>query len=182
MEIRIIQFRQLLFQRIDIFQGAGLRHITAVQQDMHPHLMQAFFFRLLQHGKQVIDMGMDIAVRKQAQEMHDTAMFLYLRRGFGPGFRRKDRTAVNGFLHQLGTLRINLSAAQGIVSDLGIAHVTVGRQADSRARSSDCRMRPDAHQFVQLRFICVQNSVLMIHIGPSDAVHHDQYNRFRHIC
>ena len=173
MIILVVEFFQHVFQLVDILQSACFRNISAVQQDMDADFIQPLLLRFLQHCDQMIDMGMNVAVRQQSQEMHLSVMSLREGNGFFPGSGFIDLAALDRFVDQLGALRIDLPAAERVMSDFGVAHIAVGRKSDSSAAGFDRRMRPFGHQFVQLGFIRVQNGIAHVFLGPADAVHNN---------
>ena len=87
-----------------------------------------------QHSNEVMDVGMDVAVGQQTQEMQRLA-------GNGVGdqvFQVSEHTACrfDGLTDQLRALRVDLAAAQRVVADLGVAHIIIGGQTDGGAVAS----------------------------------------------
>lgn len=87
----------------------------------------------LQHGQQVGNVGVYIAVRQQAQEVEGFVLGQAIGYQVGPGFGLEQLTGCDGLLHQLGALGVDLTAAQGVVAYLRVAHIVVCGQADGSA-------------------------------------------------
>ena len=121
----VLQLRDGVFQGIHIFQGGSGGHVTAVQQDVNPGLADAFSLGFLQHGQQVADVAVYVAVAQQADKVQRTAGSLDSGNQFLPGIGSIDAAAFNGFVDQFGTLGVDLAAAQCVVADFAVAHVVV---------------------------------------------------------
>ena len=77
-EIGAAQLRHEGFKGIDILQRGGLADITSVDQDMDAHAADALLLGLHDHCLEVVDVGVDIAVRKKPQEMQGGVPILYV--------------------------------------------------------------------------------------------------------
>ena len=121
----ILQLGNGVLQLIHIFQGGSSGNVTAVQQDMYPDLADAFSLGFLQHGQQVADVAVYVAVAQQADKVQRTAGSLDSGNQFLPGIGSIDAAAFNGFVDQFGTLGVDLAAAQCVVADFAVAHVVV---------------------------------------------------------
>ena len=89
--------------------------------------------------------------------------------------------AEDGLVHQLGTLRIDLTAAQCVVTYFAVAHIIIRRQTYGRAVSLDGQVRRSGLEFIQSGGRC-----LLYHIAEgfrrfTHAVHHNQNNGFFHL-
>ncbi len=104
MIIVIIQRLDDIFQLIDILQSTCLRYITAIQKGMHAYLLQSFLLGFLQHGNQMIDIRMHIAVRQQTDEMQLAIMFLGILHSILPCLRLIDLAGFNRLIDKLCTL------------------------------------------------------------------------------
>ena len=139
-EAVIIQACHVIFDLIYIDQRAGFRHIAAVQQYMQTNFLYAVFLGTSDQRLQVIDVRVDIAIGQQAQEVH-RSMILALVYQFLPGLCGKHISAFDGLVYQLCALAVDLAAAQCIVADLTVPHITVARQTDSDTMCLDLCMR-----------------------------------------
>ena len=131
--LRVVQLRQNGLQLVDIVQRARRGDVTAVEQDVAVNALDALGVRMAQHGDQVADVGMDVAVGQQADEVQRLVVLQAVVRQVDPRFGLVQGAGLNGFLHELCALRIDLAAAEGVVADLGVAHVVVRGQADGGA-------------------------------------------------
>ncbi len=181
MESVIIEFRKNIFKLIHILQSGSFRNVAAIQQDVCTHFTDAFLLRFADHRNQMRDIGMYVAVGEQTYEMQLSVMLFYIGNRFLPCVRIKNLSRRDRFIYQLRALRINLSAAESVMPDLGVSHITVRRQTDRCSGCLDRGMRPAGHQLVDLGLVCVQNRVAVIFVSPADAVHNYQYYRFAHI-
>ena len=174
-----IQLGEHLFQHVHILQRGGGGHVTAVQQDVAVGLLHALGVGLPQQGDEVMNVGMDVAVGQQAQEVHGLTGL-----GIGhqilPGGGSIQCAVFDGFPHQLGALRVDLTAAEGIVSHLGVAHILIAGQADGGAVGLQVSMGAGFQQLVQRRSLRDLNSIAAAAVALANAVHNDQYNRFIH--
>ena len=73
-----VQLGKHLLQHVHILQRGSGRNVTAVQQDVAVGLLDALGMGFPQHGDQVMDVGMDVAVGQQAQEMQRLAVLRQL--------------------------------------------------------------------------------------------------------
>ena len=174
-----IQLRQNLLQLVHILQSGGSGHVTAVQQDMAVHLFGAFRMGLPQHGDQVGDIGVDIAVGQQAQEMERLSGQSVGQQLF-PGFALIQGAVFNGLADQLRALGINLAAAKGIVAHLAVAHVIVGGQADGGAVGLQPGVRAGFQQMIQSGGFGVLHGIAAAAVALAHTVHNYQYNGFLH--
>jgi hypothetical protein len=149
-ETVVTQARQKQFERIDIVQRGGLPDIAPVQQDVNADPLDAFGLGPHQHGLQVVDVRMDIAIREQAQEVERPTA---LRRAdhVRPGLSVPEAAAVDRFGHQLGALSKHAAGAEGVVADLAVSHILVAGHADGRTVGAQRGRRIRCHQPVQRR-------------------------------
>ena len=88
----------------------------------------------------------------------------------------------DAFAHQLGTLRINLAAAQSVVTYLGVAHILIGGQTDGGTMGLQISMGAGGQQIVQSGSVCDHNSVAAAAVALAHTVHDHKYDRFFHDC
>jgi hypothetical protein len=120
------------FERLDVVERAGFRHVAAVEQRMHANRLDALFLGANDHRLQVIDVAMHVAVGEEADEMDDAATGLGTGDDLLPGFALPDGAGGDGVGDQRCALAVDLTGADGVVADFGIAHILVGRHADGR--------------------------------------------------
>ena len=72
--LRVGQGGQHGLKLVDILQRARRGDVTAVEQDVAVDLLEAHLAGLFQHGDQVRDVGMDVAVGQQADEVQGLAV------------------------------------------------------------------------------------------------------------
>ena len=178
---RLPQSGQHILQLSYILQGGGGGHVPAVQQDVAVSFLYPGGLGGLQQGDQMADIGMNVAVGEQTQEMQRMA-------GLGvideiqPGGGLKQRAVLDGFAHQLRPLRIYLSAAQGVVPHFTVAHVLVGGQANGGAVSLQIGVGAGGQQLIQGRGVGLLHCIAGTLVALAHAVHNDQYDRFFHIA
>ena len=76
---------------------------------------------------------MDVSVRQKAQKMQSLVPGQAVGHQILPGLGLEQLAGFNRLLHQLGPLRVDLTAAQGIVAHLGVAHIVICGQTDGGA-------------------------------------------------
>ena len=148
---------------------------------MAAHAADALGLGLLEHGDEVADIGVHVAIGQQADEMHGRVAVLAVIGQLAPGGGGENLAAVDGLVHQLGTLGIDLAAAQGVMAHLAIAHIVVGGQADGGTMGLD-----DLPGVIGLEVIKGGGGGLLDHIakvagGFAHTVHDNQHNGFLHM-
>ena len=167
-------------QLTDVLGGGGGRNVTAVQQDMAVDLLDALGVGLTQQGDQVVDVGMDVAVGQQAQEVHGLALFLGVGSQLLPGLGLVDGAVLNGLADQLGTLGVDLTTAQSIVADLRVAHILVAGQTDGGAVGLQPGVGAGCEQIVEGGGVGQLDSIAAAAVALADAVHDYENNGFLH--
>ena len=169
---------QNIFQHLHIFQSGSGGHITAVQQDVAVGLLDTLGMSLLQQGDQVADVGVDVAVGQQAHEVHGLA--LSIGNQVLPGSGCVQGTVLDAFAHQLGTLRVDLTAAQCVVADFGVAHIVIAGQTDSSAVGLQPGIGAGSKQVVQSGGVGNLDSIAAAAVTLADTIHDYQNNGFFH--
>ena len=169
------------FQLIDIFQSGGGGYVTTVQQNMAVDLLHALSLGAAEQGDQVADVGMNVAVGKQTEEMKCLAAADAVGNQLFPCFRGKQCAVFNGFADQLCALRVHLAAAERVMTDLGVAHVIIAGKADCRAVCFEPGIRTGIKKTVERGCFCHCNSIAAAAVTLSDAVHNNQNNGFFHL-
>ena len=123
---------------------------------------------------------MDVAVGQQADEVQRFAVLQAVVRQVDPRLGLVQGAGLNGLLHELCALRIDLAAAEGVVADLGVAHVVVRGQADGGAVGLEPRHGAGGHQLVERRGVGLLDRVAGAAVAASNAVHDHKYDRFFH--
>ncbi len=78
---------------------------------MDADFLDAFFLRFFDHREEVGDVGVDVAVREQAQEVEGGIVFLNVLDFLVPGFGFIHLAGADGFVDELRALGIDLAAA-----------------------------------------------------------------------
>lgn len=121
---------------------------------------------------------MDVAIGQQADEVQGLAVLQAVVGQLDPGLRLVQRAGLDGLLHELGALGVDLAAAEGVVADLGVAHVVVGGQADGRAVRLEPRHGAGRHQLVERRGVGLLDSIAGAAVAAAHAIHDHEYDRF----
>ena len=87
--------------------------------------LDALGMRMAQQGEEMMDVRVDVAVGQQAEEMEGLAVLVAVRDEALPRLGLEQCARLDGLADELGALRVDLAAAEGIVTDLGVAHVVV---------------------------------------------------------
>ena len=124
---------------------------------------------------------MDVAVGQQAQEVEGLALLLRVGRQILPDLGLEDQSGLDGLVHQLGALGIDLAAAEGVVADLGVAHVVVRGQADGGAVGLEPGMGAGFQKLVKGGGFGQLDRIAGAAVAEAHAVHDDQYYGFFHM-
>ena len=161
----------------DVIERAGFRHVATVEQDVHPHGLDAFGPGLNDHGLQVIDVAVHVAVGEQTHEMDHTTTGLGTGDDLLPRLALPDGAGGNGIGDQRRALAVDLAGADSVVTDLGIAHVVVGRHADRGAVGAQADIRIVREQLVEGRLAGSGDGAAGVGFGDAVAVDHDNDDR-----
>ncbi len=96
-----------------------------------------------------------------------------------PGFAGEDGAAMDRLVDQSRPLGEDPPGPQGIMADLGIAHIIIGGQADRLAVGLQSQHQPFLHQQVEGRGVGDMHSVALVVRPDTDTVHDDGYHRAR---
>jgi hypothetical protein len=96
---------------------------------MDAHRGHALRLGAQHHRLEVVDVAVHVAVGEQADEVEHAAAGLGAGDDLLPGLALPDRAFGDRVGDQRGALRVDLAGADGVVADLGVAHVVVGRHA-----------------------------------------------------
>ncbi len=97
----------------------------------------ALFFGFADHGFQMVDVRMHIAVRKQSDEMKGGFVINNVGNHFFPGCGLIQTPVFNALVDQFCALGINLAASQRIVTHFTVAHIIIGWQTDCGSMGFD---------------------------------------------
>ena len=78
---------------------------------------------------------MNVAVRKQTDEVHGAAVLNTVRGKVFPSFGGEHLSAFDALVYELSALRVDLAAAESIVTYLGVAHIIIAGQTNGIAVS-----------------------------------------------
>ena len=121
---------------------------------------------------------MDVAVGEQAQEVERLAVPDAVGDEVLPGRGLEERAVLDGLLDELRTLGVNLAAAQGVVADLGVAHILIGGQADGGAMGLQPGIGAGLEETVKVGGLRLGDGITGAAVPAAHAVHDDQDNGF----
>ena len=176
-EAVIAQLAEEVGEGVEVVECAHLAHITAIQQCVDANLPDAFLLGLEDHGLEVVDVGVDIAVGQQTDEVERTSALLDVSHEVLPGLSLEDLSALDRLADQGGTLVEDASAAHGVVADLTVAHVGVGRQSDSQSVGLELRPGVGRIERVEMLRHGGGNRVAILILAETDTVHDDEDHR-----
>ena len=117
---------------------------------MDPQPLHAHLRRLANHGEQVIDVTVDVPVRKESDEMksasHEAVAYDLLPKG-----RFEDPPRGDLPVHELGPLIEDPAGPEGVVAHLGVPHVVPARKPDCRSVGPKPRVGTGGKESVQGR-------------------------------
>ena len=169
-----------ILQLLHILQRRGGRHVAAIEENMAVGALDAVFLSMAKQSEEVMDVGMDIAVGEQPQEMHGLVIFHAVFGEILPSGRAEQRTILNALPHQLGALGVDLAAAKGVVANLRVAHVLIGGKPHSGTVGFEPGVGAGGKKLVEVGSLGNRHSVAAAAVALANAVHDDQYNRFFH--
>ncbi len=115
--------------------------------------------RMLNHFLQMIDMAVDISIRKKTYEMKSAVMALAEFYNGAPSFALKESSGFERFIDQTGSLCINSPRSYGIVPHFRISHILIGRESYRRSVSSEKCMRAILPQKIEMRRVTIFEGV-----------------------
>ena len=176
-EFRAAEFVEELFERADVIEGGSFRNVTAVEQDVHADLLQAFLLGLGNHGLEVADVGVDVTVAEEADEVEHGTVVTHVGGDFLPGVAAEDVAGDDGVLHEGCTLVVHLARTDGVVAHFGVTHVFVGRHTHGAAVSLQKDVRVHLEEVVESRGAGGLDGVAFDLISDTKTIHHDGYDR-----
>jgi hypothetical protein len=138
-----------------------------------PHLFRAFLLGPLDQGGEMIDVGMDVAVGKEAEEVQGSAL-LGIADDVLPSIAREQLAGGYGLVDQGRALLEDLARSNGIVAHFGVAHVVVARQAYGLAMRFQEGVGIVREESVQHGLVGLGDGVAFDVLGDTVTVHdHD---------
>ena len=176
-EVRVAQTVQKCLKRIDIVKCRGLADVATVQKNVDADPRHALFFGFRHHCLEVVNVRVDVTVRKQSEEVQGGVMVLYVGNQLFPSLGRKHFARFNGIGNQLCALRENLSRTERVVTDFAVAHIIVGGESHRRAVRFQGNHWVFFHQHIEVRGVSGLHRIGNRVGSKSDTVHHDGQNR-----
>ena len=176
-EFRAAEFVEELFERANVIEGGSFRHVTTVEQNVHADLLEAFLLGLGDHGLEVADVGVNVTVAEEADEVEHAVLGANVLGNFLPGFATEDVAAVDGVCNEGCTLVVNLAGTDSVVAHFGVTHVFVGRHTHGAAVSLQEHVRVHLEEVVESRGAGGLDGVAFDLIGDTKTIHHDGYDR-----
>ena len=173
-ETGVIEPGQEFLEGQHVIQGTGFRHIAPVEQGMDAYRPDAFGLGPRDHGLEMVDVAVHVAIGKQTDEMHHAAPCLGPGDNFLPRLPRPDTPGGNRIGHQRRALRVHLSGPQRVVPNLGITHVIIGRHANRRPMRPQTDVRRTGEQRIQVGLAGGGNGAGGLIFRQPVTVHDDQ--------
>jgi hypothetical protein len=163
------QLAQRLLDAIDVERRRGRRHVATVEERVHVELPGAALGRLAQHRLEVVDVGVDVAVGEEAQEVDGRAALGAVDDGL-PGGAGEQLAAGDGAVDQQRALGDDPAGAERVVADLAVAHVVVGGQADGGAVGAQLGARAGDPEPIEGRRLGEGDGVGLVALAAADTV------------
>jgi hypothetical protein len=147
----------------------------AIIRYVDTNLFETFFFCADDHSLKMVDVGVNVTVREKSQEVESTVLCIC--NDFFPGVALEHSARFDSFGNELCALREDLSCAESVVTDLGVAHVVIG----GKTYSGSVRFKREAVIFfgkhIESGGVSRFDSVALNTVANADAVHYDSNNR-----
>ncbi|OQA26311.1 MAG: hypothetical protein BWY59_01432 [Verrucomicrobia bacterium ADurb.Bin345] len=172
-----VQILEKSLQAVHVDQRGCGGDVPPVEQDMHPGLLHPFLFGPAQHGLEMINVAVHVAVGKKPDEMQRRFVRAAVVDEALPCFALEQRAAADRLAHQARALIEHPAAPDRVVSDLTVSHVVVARHADGLAVSLQLGIERMLAQPMHVRCRGGSHEVPLGVTPNSDAVHDQQHNR-----
>jgi len=172
-----IQVGEELFEGEDVIQRGGGRDVAAIEQGMDAGALDALLLGLCEHALEVVDVGVDVAVGEQPDEMQRGAVVLDVGDQFLPGFALVESARSDGLGNERGALVEDAAAADGVVADFGVAHVVVGGHADGGSVGLERGVGAVGHEPVEIGLPGGADKIALFVLAEAHAVHDDEDDR-----
>ena len=146
---------------------------------MYANALYAVLLGMSNHRLEMVDMGMYISVGEKTDEMERGSICLHIFRYLAPCLAGKESAALDRLRNKLCALRENLTAAERVVTDLGISHIVIGGKSDSRSVRLEFEAGIFCHEHIERGGISLGDSVAVLAVSDTYAVHNDGYDRAR---
>ena len=144
---------------------------------MDPDARDALLRGVLHHRLQVVDMGVDIAVAEEADEMQGRIVLLDIVGDFAPSLAGEHLLRGNGVGDELRTLVEDTARAHRVVSDLGVAHVSIAGQANGNPVGLQLRVGAIRQKPVEMGSVGGFDRVAVGILAIADTIHDDEKDR-----
>ena len=119
-----------IFEFVDVNEGGRRADVATVEKGVDAEGFDAVTVGAFDHGDEVIDVRVDVAVAEQSDEVERLFAFDdWLDEPF-PSFAVEETAGMDGFFDESRALGKDSACAEGVVSDFAIAHIGIARHAD----------------------------------------------------
>ena len=143
---------------------------------MDPHPFDLLGGAAVEEGVQLVDMAVDIAVRNHPDKMDRAALPRPCHDLF-PGPAGENRPAGDGLVDQLRPLGEDPAGPEGVVADLGVAHIAVGGETDRPAVGLEAEHQLVLEQAIEGGGIGNMDAIAFVLGTEPDAVHDHGHHR-----
>ena len=98
---------------------------------MYPYSLHTFFLCLFNHRLEMIDMRMDITIRKKTDEVKCALILLDVLNKLLPCSSLEHISRRDGIGYELCSLCENPAASHRVMSYFAVTHISIGRKTDS---------------------------------------------------
>ena len=172
LECAVVQLLEQILELLDVDLRSLRGNVTAVQQGVYSYLGDTLGLSLLYHVEQVLDVGMYVAVGQQTDEMHGGVLALYVSSQFLPCVGFVHLAALDALVNELCALRVDLTAADRVVTYLGVAHVVVGGQTYRVTVRLEAGVGAVSQHPVEGGGVSLAHCVAEVGLGEANAVHY----------
>ena len=178
--VNAVESSKEILQGPDVVQSRGGVNVTAVQQGVDTNPLDAILVCLAHHGLQVVNVGVDVAIRHQPDKMEGSPLLRSLQHILGkllPGGICEHLAGGDGGAHQLGSLGKDTTAAHGIVAHLGVAHVIVTGQTHRSAVGLQLGVGTVGGEPVQVLHAAGPYRIALLILSVANSIHNHQHHR-----
>ena len=146
---------------------------------MDPHPLHPLGLRLGEHRLEVVDVGVDVPIAEQTDEVQGRIMLLGVGHQLLPDRAVEHRPALDRVVDELRPLAEDTPAADGVVADLAVAHIVVTGKPDGEAVGLQLRPGIGFVELVQIPGHGGGNPVALLVFSKAHAIHDDEDDRTR---
>lgn len=163
--LRVTRRRDLLEDRlklVDEFQARAVRDVPPVCQDMYAEFLGTTLNSPSNNAEQLIRPAVHATIGQEPDEVKGAAI-VQVAGHVVPPVAREQASIGQRLVNERSTLIDDLSRAEGVVPNLGVAHVIVRRQPDGRAVRAN-RSGPvfDRHERVHARRLGRKDGIVLV--------------------